>query len=172
MFSIKGTYENGKIKLLEPINIKEDTSVIITFLDHDIPFSTDTAQILFDTEPEIGAGIDDIDDEEHTEEYYEKLRQHKRFPATGDITIVGDGDDETFPLNDYSSGGLSFFSDRGFSVSEEITATLKYSAGEEMLVMDFNMEVRGVFEGDDGKYKIGCQFDDPVDEQLWHTIMG
>ncbi len=38
MFSIKGTYENGKIKLLEPINIKEDTNVIITFLDHDIRF--------------------------------------------------------------------------------------------------------------------------------------
>lgn len=170
MFSIKGTYENGKLKLLEPINIKEDTNVIITFLDHDIPFSTDTAAsaaMPFDENIEESEEQDEL-----SEEYYEKLRQHKRYKATGDITILGDDEEETYPLNDYSSGGLSFISTLAFPVSEEITATLKYSAGEEMLVMDFNMEVRGVFESDDGKYKIGCQFDDPVDEQLWHTIMG
>lgn len=184
MFSIKGTYENGKIKLLEPVKIKEDTDVIITFLDHDIPFSTDTSSSVgmesdfesdFEMDDESDIETDfaaDLGGEDQPEEYYEKLRRHKRYPATGDITIVGDGDDETFPLNDYSSGGLSFLSDRVFAVSEEITATLKYSAGEEMLVMDFNMEVRGVFESDDGRYKIGCQFDDTVDEQLWHTIMG
>lgn len=171
MFSIKGTYENGKIKLLEPINIKEDTNVIITFLDHDIPFSTN----MVETPPQTvsGSAGSDIENSAHSEEFYEKLRKHKRYPASGDITILGDGDeDETFPLNDYSSGGLSFFSQRDFDVGEEITATLKYSAGDEMLVMDFNMEVRGVFDADDGRYKIGCQFDDPVDEQLWHTIMG
>ncbi len=170
MFSIKGTYENGKIKLLEPINIKEDTNVIITFLDHDIPFSTETIAIssaAAEVEPDDGS-----DDDDYNEEYYEKLRQHKRYQATGDIIILGDDEEETYPLNDYSSGGLSFLSERAFPVSEEITATLKYSAGEEMLVMDFNMEVRGVFESDDGRYKIGCQFDDVVDEQLWHTIMG
>lgn len=169
MFSIKGTYENGQIKLLEPINIKEDTDVIITFLDHDIPFSTEPRSVSTPAE-----STDDvaIERDEHSEEYYERLRQHKRYKATGNITIVGDSKDETFPLNDYSSGGLSFISDRLFTVPEEITATLKYSAGDEMLVMDFNMEVRGVFETDDGKYKIGCQFDDNVDEQLWHTVMG
>jgi len=170
MFSIKGTYENGKIKLLEPINIKKDTSVIITFLDHDIPFSMDSGTSVNAGRP---GGDDPVEHEAHTEAYYEKLRQHKRYPATGNITIVGDSEeDQTYPLNDYSSGGLSFFSDRVFQVGEEITATLKYSAGEELLVMDFNMEVRGVFEADDGRYKIGCQFDDTIDEQLWHTIMG
>jgi PilZ domain-containing protein len=170
MFSIKGTYENGKIKLLEPINIGEDTNVIITFLDHDIPFSTDRVSVSSPTTT-LDDGSIAMDSEEQPEDYYEKLREHKRYKATGNITIVGGHEEETFPLNDYSSGGLSFVSSRVFMVSEEITATLKYTAGEEMLVMDFNMEVRGVFEQDDGIYKIGCQFDDTVDEQLWHTVM-
>ena len=40
------------------------------------------------------------------------------------------------------------------------------------MVMDFEMVVRGVFSGEDGSYKIGCQFLDQVDEELWHTVMG
>ncbi len=170
MFSIKGTYENGKIKLLEPINLSEDSNIIITFLDHDIPFSTEAA-VTSETNASQSDFSDDIEIEEHPEEYYETLREHKRYKATGNITVVKGSKEETFPLNDYSSGGLSFFSDRLFTVSSEITAALRYSAGEEELVMDFNMEVRGVFDQDDGTYKIGCQFDDQVDEQLWHTVM-
>jgi predicted DNA-binding antitoxin AbrB/MazE fold protein len=170
MFSIKGIYENGKIKLLEQINLSEDSNIIITFLDHDIPFSTDATNA-----PESKVSQSDFSEEseieEHPEEYYEQLREHKRYQATGKITVVKGSKEETFPLNDYSSGGLSFFSDRAFTVSSEITAALRYSAGEEELVMDFNMEVRGVFENDDGGFKIGCQFDDQVDEQLWHTVM-
>ena len=170
MFSIKGTYENGKIKLLEQINLAEDSNIIITFLDHDIPFSTEVKVAPETKTPQAGSS-DDIEIEEHPEEYYEKLREHKRYKATGNITVVKGSKEEVFPLNDYSSGGLSFFSDRVFTVSSMITAALTYSAGEEELVMDFNMEVRGVFESDDGGYKIGCQFDDQVDEQLWHTVM-
>ncbi|NQU63743.1 MAG: PilZ domain-containing protein [SAR324 cluster bacterium] len=171
MFSIKGTYENGKIKLLEPIKIDSSIDVIITFLDHDIPFSTETAY-------EHGMGTTqsglspDIEQDDQPEDYYQKLREHKRYKAAGDITVVEGTESETFPLNDYSSGGLSFISSHAFPVSKQITATLKYSAGEELLIMDFEMEVRGVFEQDDGKFKIGCQFDDQVDEQLWHTVMG
>lgn len=170
MFSIKGTYENGKIRLLEPINIEEDTDVILTFLDHNIPFSTDTANVPGSeaTEPDLST---DFEQEKHPEEYYEQLREHKRYKATGNIIVIAGDKTETFPLNDYSSGGLSFISGYPFTVSKEITATLKYSAGEDQLVMDFNMEVRGVFEQDNGQYKIGCQFDDQVDEQLWHTVM-
>ena len=170
MFSIKGTYENGKIKLLEPLSLTEDSNIIVTFLDHDIPFSTEAANAA-DTRNAPAVFPDDTEQEAHPEEYYEQLREHKRYQATGDITVISGSEDETFPLNDYSSGGLSFISDRIFDVTTEITAALRYSAGEEELLMDFNMEVRGVFEQDDGSYKIGCQFDDQVDEQLWHTVM-
>ncbi|MBU2646050.1 PilZ domain-containing protein [bacterium] len=170
MFSIKGTYENGKIKLLEPIKIAQDTDVIITFLDHDIPFSTGPSTTAGKRTSQSDIAVEIIR-EEHPEEYYEKLREHKRYKATGNITVVSGEYEETFPLNDYSSGGLSFISPHVYPVSREITAALRYSAGEEMLIMDFKMEVRGVFEQDDGNYKIGCEFDDQVDEQLWHTVM-
>ncbi len=167
MISVKGTYENGTIKLLEPIKIEGDANVVITFLDDDFPL------------PESPSGIGSVDslsqemaDEPDSDEFYEKLRKHKRFKARGNITIVKENEEFTFPLNDYSAGGLSFFSDVAFDIEERITAALKYDASGEVLVMNFEITVRGVFEDDDLRYKIGCQFIDDVDEELWHTIMG
>ncbi|MBU3916142.1 PilZ domain-containing protein [bacterium] len=167
MISVKGTYENGTIKLLEPIKIEGDANVVITFLDDDFPLPASPANAgPVDSLPLEMANESDSD------EFYEKLRRHKRYKARGNITIIWENEELTFPLNDYSAGGLSFFSDMAFDVGERITAALKYDASGEILVMNFEITVRGVFEDDDLRYKIGCQFIDDVDEELWHTIMG
>jgi len=172
MKSIRGTYENGTIKLLDPVKLENETNLVITFLDDEFPFSAPQQA----TQANISSGDDDsvnIDKEEQPEEFYEKLRRHKRYKARGNITIVfADKDEQTFPLNDYSAGGLSFFADRLFEIGETITAALKYDASGEVLIMDFEITVRGVFEHEDDRYKVGCQFIDDVDEELWHTIMG
>ena len=163
MKSIRGTYENGTIKLLDPVELENDTNVVITFLDEDFPFSTTPAQ----HEQSL-----QIKKEDKPEEYYERLRKHKRYKAKGNITILFDEEELTYPLNDYSAGGLSFLSDQMFEVGKAINAALKYNASGEVLVMDFEIMVRGVFEQEQERYKIGCQFIDNVDEELWHTIMG
>ena len=150
MITVKGQYEDGKIKLSKPLILEENSDVIITFLD-----------------PE-DAGY--VEKEEKDEAYYEGLRAHKRFQATGNITLI-EGDDEVdYPLNDYSSGGLSFFSDHVFEDDKPITATFKYNAAGEILVMEFEIQVKRSIEQED-KYMIGCQFTDNVDEDLWHTVM-
>jgi len=164
MYTVKGVYEDGKIKLSEPIDVEKDTNVIITFLDEDFA----EKELSLDDEIEM---LDD-ESEDLADDGYEGMREHKRFPAKGDIVLNIDDEEVIFPLNDYSAGGLSFISDRAFDISSDITATLKYSIGDEELLMDFEMTVRGVFEDGSDGYKIGCQFLDLVDEQLWHTIMG
>ncbi len=168
MLSIKATYENGKIKLLESVDIKEDANVIITFLDEDFQLSSDQDLDIEEISTPSAIG----EEEDQSEEHYEKLRAHKRFPAKGDITLVETGEEVTFPLNDYSSGGLSFIADRIYEIAQDITAHIKYKIDEEFMLMDFEMVVRGIFNDDSGKFKIGCQFHDQVDEELWHTIMG
>lgn len=161
MISIRGNYEDGTIKLLDPIELKDETNVVITFLDDDFPL------------PEGAESSQPVPDkEDKPEDYYESMRKHKRYKARGNITILLGDDEATFPLIDYSAGGLSFLSDRIFHIGETITAALKYDASGEVLVMNFEIIVRGVFEQESQRYKIGCQFGDDVDEELWHTIMG
>ena len=167
MKSIRGTYENGTIKLLDPVDLENETNVVITFLDDDFPFSSTPASF-----PKSDSTSEGVEKEDKPEEFYEKLRKHKRYKARGNITIVHENEEITFPLNDYSAGGLSFFSDRVFEIGNNINAALKYNASGEVLVMDFEITVRGVFEQEEDRYKIGCQFIDNVDEELWHTIVG
>ncbi len=171
MKSIRGTYENGSIKLLDPVELKNNSNVIITFLDDTFPFPKAEKTIQSEADEENEAAFQDLE-EEHGEEYYEKLRKHKRYKARGNITIVMDEDEYTYPLIDYSAGGLSFLADKMFDTDFAITAALKYNASGEVLVMDFEITVRRVFEQEEDRYKIGCQFNDDVDEELWHTIMG
>jgi hypothetical protein len=148
MLSIKATYENGKIKLLESTEIKDNTEVLITFLDDDYP----------------------IEEQGNSEDYYKRIRKHERFKAKGNIIIVDDNSESTYKLEDYSAGGLSFISEIAFEINEDITAAIKYQAADETLVMDFEIIVRrSIPEG--FNYKIGCQFKDSVEEELWHTIM-
>ncbi|MCG8335548.1 MAG: PilZ domain-containing protein [Proteobacteria bacterium] len=170
MKSIRGTYENGTIKLLDPVDLENETNVVITFLDDEFPFSTIPAAPQPSSNKQDSEAV--LDKDEQSEEYYEKLRKHKRYKAKGNITIVQDGEESIYPLNDYSAGGLSFLADKVFDIGTNINAALKYNASGEILVMDFEIAVRGVFEEETDRYKIGCQFIDNVDEELWHTIMG
>ncbi len=170
MKSIRGTYENGTIKLLDTIKLEGEANVIITFLDDEFPFpdSQQSGDVV-----SAGQEIEQtIPEDEYPEDYYEKLREHKRYKARGNITIVQSDEELVFPLIDYSAGGLGFMADRVFPLGNNIIAALKYNASGEVLVMDFEIVVRGVFEEEDDRYKIGCQFSDNVDEELWHTIMG
>ena len=172
MKSIRGTYENGTIKLLDPVTLPNETNVVITFLDDDFPLPEQQAPGQEEGDQSSEPAIP-VEKDEKPEEYYEKLRKHKRYKARGNITIVYEGEELQFPLNDYSAGGLSFFSDRLFNIDSVITATLKYNASGEVLVMEFEISVRRIFEEEeeDNRFKVGCQFTDDVDEELWHTIM-
>ncbi|OGG96644.1 MAG: hypothetical protein A2527_03545 [Candidatus Lambdaproteobacteria bacterium RIFOXYD2_FULL_50_16] len=163
MLSVKAVYENGRIILKEPVELVDNTEVILTFLDGDYP---SVGGNLSQSAPVVDQ------DEETDEERFERLRAHKRFKAKGDITILGaEGEAESsYPLNDYSAGGLSFFAGRMFNQMEIITAQIKYEAAGEILELDFEIRVmRCVDKGD--RFMIGCQFLDGADEELWHTIM-
>ena len=163
MLSVKATYENGKILLKEPIELADNTEVILTFLDGDYPGQNKTTPA---SHPEFDSSLD----EEAESVDYEKLREHKRFQAKGNISIVTGDTEIDYPLNDYSAGGLSFFADREFSSMEIITAKIKYQAAGEVLELDFEIRVmRCIDKGD--RNMIGCQFLDNADEELWHTIM-
>ncbi|MCP4294944.1 MAG: PilZ domain-containing protein [Proteobacteria bacterium] len=171
MFSIKGIYENGAIQLLEPLPIEGDTDVIITFLDDEPQAELGSGDKVSNPD-EIPSSVE-IEDEQQTDEYYEKFRKHKRYQAKGIINLISDEEnDESFPLNDYSAGGLSFISERPFEVNKVVTASLKYVAAGEVLEMKFEIEVKRLIGGDtEKKIKVGCQFLDNVDEELWHMIM-
>ena len=154
MITVKGVYEDGQIKLSKALELEENTDVIITFLD------SDSAQSAL------------LNPEDKADDYYEGLRAHKRFHATGNICIIDGSIEQEYPLNDYSSGGLSFFSDQTFETDSLITATYKYNAGGEILVMEFEMTIRRVVEEEEDHFLVGCQFQDNVEEELWHTVMG
>ena len=209
MFSIKGIFKQNTIHLLEPLNIKERTNVIITFMDEDEAsvevddysettdmdapsggfFSEgldsesrdemdelDEFQGIGDLEDMADLDADDLevmsadDDDELSEEYYSKIRKHKRYIANGNISLI-DGDSEIiYPLFDYSAGGLSFVSNTEFDVGVSLTASIKDPIEQDMSVLDFEFEVARVVDFN-GKYKIGCKFFDEVDEEIWHSLM-
>jgi len=161
MLSVKAVYENGKILLKEPVELTDNTEVILTFLDADYP--------------SVGGGGGDEESAtagmtEDEQADYEKLRAHKRFKAKGQITIVEETGEIDYDLNDYSAGGLSFFAHRTFNQMEIITAKIKYEAAGEVLELDFEIRVMRCIDKTDTNM-IGCQFLDGVDEELWHTIM-
>ncbi|MBU2512175.1 PilZ domain-containing protein [bacterium] len=181
MFSIKGIFKNNKLHLVEPLNIKKKTNVIITILD-DEPYSesmSDEVEALTIEETDDFSDdyqIEDIDSDgesesdEFSEEYYAKIRKHKRYIANGSISLI-DGDKEVvYPLFDYSAGGLSFISNRSFEVGVSLTASIKDPIEQDTSVLDFEFEVARVVDYN-GKFKIGCKFFDEVDEEIWHSLM-
>lgn len=223
MFSIKGIFKQNTIHLLEPLNIKEQTNVIITFMDDEDTVEADEySEPLEMEEPASGVlsedmetmptddideideiddigeiddmdEIDDIDeiddleemesleaddlevlppddDDELSEEYYSKIRKHKRYIANGNISLIEDDQETVYPLFDYSAGGLSFISDKEFDVGISLTASIKDPIEQDMSVLDFEFEVARVVDFN-GKFKIGCKFFDEVDEEIWHSLM-
>ena len=209
MFSIKGIFKQNTIHLLEPLNIKERTNVIITFMDEDEAstevdefsdnvemdepsggfFSEDLDSMspdeldefegigdMEDMEDMADLDADDLevmspeDDDELSEEYYSKIRKHKRYIANGNISLIEGETEIIYPLFDYSAGGLSFVSDSEFDVGISLTASIKDPIEQDMSVLDFEFEVARVVDFN-GKFKIGCKFFDEVDEEIWHSLM-
>ncbi len=162
MQSLHGIFENGKIRLLQPLpgNIPDSSNVLVTFvIDEGEP--TDEAEELNVAEGKL----------DKSEEYYQSIREFERVEARGNITIINQDEQFVFPLNDYSQGGLSFISDRQFNVGQLISSGISDPSNPELVLMELKMEIRGIFKTDDNQYKIGCMFLDPVDEDLWHGLL-
>lgn len=181
MFSIKGIYKNKTIHLIEPLHIKKQTNVIITFMDteegaDDSSYEEDE-EFMEDSSTFEDTLTTEEEDEEETstgdelsEEYYSKIRKHKRYIANGNISLIEDDKETTYPLFDYSAGGLSFISDKIFDIHVSLTASIKDPIEQDTSVLDFEFEVARIEEFE-GKYKVGCKFFDEVDEEIWHSLM-
>jgi hypothetical protein len=164
MLSLYGTYEDGKIVLSSSSEeqLPENTEIIITFFDDKIVTHGESA---------VSHGV-----VQKNEAYYQSIREYQRVKAYGNISIL-DGDARyTFPLNDYSQGGLSFSSKHVFSTGQTISCGIADPSDEDVILMELEIEVRGVMdtkERDDvsESYRVGCMFLDPVDEDLWHGLL-
>lgn len=160
MHSIKGIFRGGKIYLQEPLPSTQESDLIITFLQE-----RKNLQQSRNESSKVQAGS------EQSETYYQTLRQHERHHANGEICITNEEGEISYSLYDYSAGGLSFVADIQFEVNQTITAAIHYTAAGEVLTLNFEIIVRRIFDHE-GNFKIGCQFCDAVDEELWHTILG
>jgi len=183
MFSIKGVFKDNTIHLLEPLKIKKRTDIIITFMDEesgstDDSYTEESDDLLLEDDFSEDISImdtsdeeeDEPDEEEYSEDYYSKIRKHKRYTAHGNIALIEDDVETVFSLFDYSAGGLSFVSDKIFEVGVSLTASIKDPIDQDMSVLDFEFEVARVVDFN-GKYKVGCKFFDEVDEEIWHSLM-
>lgn len=164
MISLYGIYEDGKIVLSYPAEkqLPEETEVLITFFDDTISESGDAVV--------SGGAI------EKNEEYYQSIREFQRVKAYGNISIIDGGERHTFPLNDYSQGGLSFTSKYEMETGQIISCGISDPSDADIILMELEMEVRRVNDlredGDtESRFKVGCMFLDPVDEDLWHGLL-
>ena len=166
MISLSGVFENGEIELTVSPNqvLPNSSEILITFLS-----DQKTSEPALSLSSEEG-GLKILATEGEDEEYYESMREFKRVIAHGDITIIENDNPVTHPLFDYSQGGLSFISDRKFDVGQKISAGITDPSNAEIVLMELEMEVRGMYSFDEG-YKVGCMFLDPVDEDLWHGLL-
>ncbi len=167
MLSVHGVYENGKITLKRPAtgSLPGLSKVIITFTDFSLNQQRGTeSEEAVDTTDSHDGGLGKGND------YYASLREYERVLASGNIIII-DGDDHfTFPLFDYSQGGLCFFATKAFKIGQNIRSGITHPSNPEMILMELEMEVRSAFKSSDS-FKIGCMFIDPVDEDLWHGLL-
>ena len=173
MLSIKGIYRDGKIYLLEPLPTNQESDLIITFLKE----SNSSQELKKEGLENQNSALDTVQDIQGDEENYKALRKHERHKANGNIYIADSNGETTYPLYDYSAGGLSFLADKEFDINSNITAAVHYTAAGEELTINFEIIVRRVFEFEGVakvgcELKIGCQFTDDMDEELWHTIIG
>lgn len=201
MLSVRGIYENGKITIKkDPSTVIPPVSkLIITFTDQETADSSTQDELedsyleeqietneyemdgsLIDESPTEEGNSDILTEEiymsedkaEPAEDYYESLREFERVPATGKITIIDTEETNSYPLFDYSQGGLCFVADKNFEVGTHISAGITDPSNTDMVLMELDMEIRGVFKSDQGmKMKIGCMFENPVDEDLWHGLL-
>ncbi len=160
MLSIRGNYQNGKITLkTSGMEIPDASQVLLTFLTKE-------------TSNGVKSNDQSFKADEHDDDYYQAVRAHERVKAHGKITIIRFLDQMTFPLFDYSQGGLSFISNQPFEIGGDIGAAISDPSDPELVLMELDMEVRGIFLTDrDQEYKVGCMFKNPMDEELWHGVL-
>jgi len=164
MISLYGTYEDGKI-VLSPTaeeRLPENSEVLITFFDDKVSVSGGGA---------VSRGLI-----EKNEAYYQSIREFQRVKAYGNISIIDKENRYTLPLNDYSQGGLSFTARRDFQVGQIISCGIADPSDDDIILMELEMEVRSVSdisekEDREKRFKVGCMFIDPVDEDLWHGLL-
>jgi len=169
MISVRGIYQDGKITVICPSSqiIPDNSEVIVTFVvDADDGDTTEDSEVL---EKKVETQI--VEDTDIDESYFESLREFERVKAEGSITIIDQSRTFRFQLNDYSQGGLSFLSDWKYDIGKIISAGILDPNDRDSILMELEMEVRGVFDEDEEGYKIGCMFVDPIDEDLWHGLL-
>ena len=168
MISIRGIYQDGKITMIcpSPQTIPENSEVLVTFIEDGVDVGEDDTADILSVNDELEA------DETETDELdFESMREFERVKATGYINIIDQSRKFRFQLNDYSQGGLSFISEWKYEIGKIISAGIADPNDRESILMELEMEVRGVFEENGESYKIGCMFVDPVDEDLWHGLL-
>jgi hypothetical protein len=162
MYSLRGIYENGKITLLNPLPVKipDSTNVLVTFVE-----SSETG----DSADAISSLS--VEGKPKQRKGFQSMREFERVKAHGNITVIDEEKQFAFPLNDYSQGGLSFLSKEQFTVGQMISAGITDPSSPELVLMELQMEIRGIIKTDDEQLRIGCMFLDPVDEDLWHGLL-
>lgn len=158
MLTLRGKYSEGTITLFgDETQLPESSEVLVTVMGET---------------PEADDEAVEIQVDEHSEDHYKSIRQFKRVKAKGNITIIDKDGRNVFRLNDYSQGGLSFIAPKAYPTKMEISAGISDPSNPEMILMELEMEVRGVFNADqENHFKIGCKFSNSLDEELWHGLL-
>ena len=162
MFSLKGTYIDGKIHLDEPLHFKGKAEIMVTQMETSEPIKAGSS---------AGFDFDISNDPVLNEDAYRDQRNQERYRAKGNIGIQCESGECIFPLFDYSSGGLSFLSRDTFAKGTLLTAAIKDPLDPSTTLLDFEFEVMRELPFTRG-YKVGCRFVEMMDEELWHSLMG
>ncbi len=157
MFSIKGTYIEGKIHLHEPLRLQGRYPIMITAVE-----PTYLQKVMVE-------GFD-FEDEALAEEAFAGHRNDQRYRARGKIALVEGYKEHLYSLYDYSAGGLSFLSKEEIEPGCLLTASIKDEHQAGGSVLDFEFEVMRAIPCKGG-FKIGCRFTERADEELWHSLM-
>ena len=125
----------------------KDSQVIVTFLDEQYP--------LLEQE---SAG-------RHNQ------RKYKRHKANGEIEIRIGEEGTSYTLHNYSVGGLSFISDQDFETGKKIKPSILLRRKADK-PFELHCEVIVRYSTPNATdHKVGCQFRDSVDEDLWYDMM-
>lgn len=158
MFTIRATYQDGKLLLHEPLHFDKKAKVLITVLNKEATKKVVVPAVDYDHDPDLA------------EDAFKGLRAHERYRAKGSIALVEGHEEYLFPLYDYSAGGLSFLSSYPFEPGRLITASVRDDYDKDVSILDFEFEVVRSSAVKSG-YKVGCRFTDDVDEELWHSLI-
>ncbi len=96
-------------------------------------------------------------------------RQHERFMADGMIAVLHEGAHKSYPLYDYSQGGLSFTAPSDFAYQGVVQAGITDPFNPDTILMEIDLEIRSLLPTEKG-VRVGCRFLDQFDEDLWHGL--